>query len=302
MSLLHSFAKRAADTIEVEIPSWGWIIFLIDALILIPVFIFVQYTITYVFPVFAIIENENPPAYDPIDISEDASPSPPLKRTLPSPKRLLKAHGGFRALFRGLFCAVAISVMTSFITLFYSNIPYATVASLVASLVLAQFSAAWVHIIITPQSPLPFWRRLPGFSRALTATWRPIILDWAAIQVAQLLPLALGLLMGVDFDDVRFAELANVSRISRIGNKETVYLTKCLIITLFSTLLHIFAVIPAKVILIRIQASLLPAEQDTIIPFDRSFDGKVEPAVVGGRGWASISDAWSTFSPPAGVA
>lgn len=63
-----------------------------------------------------------------------------------------------------------------------------------------------------------------------------------------------------------------------------------------SIIVPAFLIIPAKVILVRIQASLLPVEDNPIVPFDRSFQGKVEPTVVDGRGYATISDAWSTLS------
>jgi hypothetical protein len=46
----------------------------------------------------------------------------------------------------------------------------------------------------------------------------------------------------------------------------------------------------------RIQASLLPVEDSTIIPFDRSFKGRVQPARTNGRDYATISDAWRSFS------
>ena len=45
----------------------------------------------------------------------------------------------------------------------------------------------------------------------------------------------------------------------------------------------------------RVQASLLPEEEETIIPFDRSFGGKVEPKIVGGTGAVSMVDAWKSF-------
>ncbi|SCO01702.1 uncharacterized protein FFB20_11468 [Fusarium fujikuroi] len=57
--------------------------------------------------------------------------------------------------------------------------------------------------------------------------------------------------------------------------------------------------IPAYVVLVRVQASLLPADADTIIPFDRSFNGRIEPVVVGGLGYATVRDAWSSFSKSA---
>ncbi|KAJ3479837.1 hypothetical protein NLG97_g8220 [Lecanicillium saksenae] len=67
-------------------------------------------------------------------------------------------------------------------------------------------------------------------------------------------------------------------------------------IAIISAFLGIALIIPTHVIVVRVQASLLPPEDDAIIPFDRSFQGKVEPAVAGGRGYATITEAWTTFS------
>jgi hypothetical protein len=53
--------------------------------------------------------------------------------------------------------------------------------------------------------------------------------------------------------------------------------------------------IPAVVTLARVQASLLPDSEETIVPFDRTFDGKVVPEIVGGSGVIGMLDAWKSF-------
>ena len=40
---------------------------------------------------------------------------------------------------------------------------------------------------------------------------------------------------------------------------------------------------------------MLPDEDESIVPFDRSFGGKVEPEDVGGSGCVGMLDAWKTF-------
>ena len=40
---------------------------------------------------------------------------------------------------------------------------------------------------------------------------------------------------------------------------------------------------------------MLPDEDEAIVPFDRSFGGKVVPAILGGSGKLSIRDAWKTL-------
>jgi len=60
-------------------------------------------------------------------------------------------------------------------------------------------------------------------------------------------------------------------------------------------ILSFLLVLPANVALTRVQASLLNDSEETIVPFDRSFGGKVVPEIVGGSGVVSIVDAWRTF-------
>ena len=56
----------------------------------------------------------------------------------------------------------------------------------------------------------------------------------------------------------------------------------------------IAVLIPAVVTLVRMEASLLPEEVETIVPFDRTFGGKVVPVEEGGSGCVGFVDAWRT--------
>jgi hypothetical protein len=53
--------------------------------------------------------------------------------------------------------------------------------------------------------------------------------------------------------------------------------------------------LPAHVLLVRAQASLLPEADEPIVPFDRSFGGRVTPLAAGGPGYATLRDAWFSF-------
>ena len=44
---------------------------------------------------------------------------------------------------------------------------------------------------------------------------------------------------------------------------------------------------------------MLPEEDEAIVPFDRTFAGKVTPEVLGGSGSVSMLDAWKTFDKEA---
>ncbi|RJE16779.1 hypothetical protein PHISCL_10884, partial [Aspergillus sclerotialis] len=50
----------------------------------------------------------------------------------------------------------------------------------------------------------------------------------------------------------------------------------------FSLMVALFVLlqIPATVTLVRVAASMLPEEDETIVPFDRTFGGKTTPAII----------------------
>jgi len=65
--------------------------------------------------------------------------------------------------------------------------------------------------------------------------------------------------------------------------------------------LFVLLEIPATVTVVRVAASMLPEEYETIVPFDRSFGGKVTPSIVGGAGKIGMLEAWKTFTWPSRV-
>ena len=71
-------------------------------------------------------------------------------------------------------------------------------------------------------------------------------------------------------------------------------LAKWLCVLGVSLALQMLLVIPTQTALARVQASLLPADEDPVVPFDRSFGGRVEPEVVSGKGFATFGAALKT--------
>ncbi|KAG8669220.1 hypothetical protein FPOAC2_08542 [Fusarium poae] len=288
-----------------QLPDWSFYVFLANFLLFIPVFVLCSYTFEKVFPVLAIVEDEKPPAYAPLAVEPLAAnddmtkptgvPSAPVAvagqgKPVTSSFRatfsLLRSTGGFRAMYRGIFMhalqALALALVN---TALYHITPYSfIIAHLLSSLICVQLSTAWVHIVITPESQERWYSRIPAFKSTFLATWRPIVIFWAASQIVTLGGISTFYAMGTDGQEIPQFD----------GSEGSVW--GIMILALF---LQIAVQIPAYVVLIRVQASLLPAEADTIIPFDRSFNGRIEPVVVGGRGYATVRDAWSSFSKSA---
>ncbi|PHH88054.1 hypothetical protein CDD83_8053 [Cordyceps sp. RAO-2017] len=320
-----SLIKRAVlatsghDPSDYKLPQWTWIVLALDLIILLPVCVIFNYTLKNVYPVFAIIEDETPPAYEPVALHEGDDAGRPASSIIKSDSaagagaryggggdtgslrginRLLMAHGGVTANLRGLSCYLAQSAMTTaLVAVFDSALGglFTPVATLLAALALVQFSAAWVHVVVTPPSPRRFWQRLPPFRRAFDATWRPVTLHWFACEAARWLPLALAGLSGLTLPELQITG----DRQASVHSPDNVFVAKTLALALATLLAALFLVVPTGVVLVRVQASLLPAGDDAVVPFDRSFAGRVESALVGGRGFASMADAWHTFGRPA---
>lgn len=215
-----------------------------------------------------------------------------IRRTL----KHLQARAGYLARFRGFWCAVCYAVLSQLLLQLLGPalsyiLPF-TVAHLLTgtliSILLARWDMAWTHVVISDPSPLPWYRRVPTF-----ATWRKI---WAPTAIAALtkqfafvVPMVLWVAFG--FNDVENAKAQSPVAAG----------WKVFTILLVALLTYVFIVIPSQVALTRCQASMLPEEDESIVPFDRSYGGKVVPAIVGGSGMLSYVDAWKSFDRPARI-
>lgn len=259
------------------------------------------------FPTLAIVEDPSPPAYEPVSLNDDAqsfaednaplsdeaarggSQARLITSSIRSTYRTLAAISGWRSMFRGVACYFALSVATTFVYgIFVGTFLPSLIAGPLSALALVQLYTAWTHIVISAPSSKTFWQRLPPFKKAFQATALPIVMYFFAGELSTFVPrmLAYGMKMNIP----------NPKQPGVIPEADKNDIWKGTIVLILTLVMHIFLVIPTQVILTRVQASLLPEEDDTIVPFDRSFSGKVEPAIVGGKGFVTIKDAWQSFS------
>jgi hypothetical protein len=261
--------------------------------------------------VFAIIEDKEPIGHDSLNVNDVVSESLPASSSTSnhghidtsSPSaiyRLLVKTGGILANFRGLACALLQTVPTSLYIAFYGRFlsyRYHVVARLIRSLLLVQFSTMWLHLVIAQNTDRSFESRIPPFKRTFKATWRATILHWAAVELTALFPSMIASSMGIDWPSFAlFVPDNTYSFRLDMAAGDAVFYIKCAAVIFATVVGSIFLVVPSQVILMRIQASLLPMEDSTIVPFDRPFKGRVQPALTNGRDYATISDAWHSFS------
>lgn len=125
---------------------------------------------------------------------------------------------------------------------------------------------------------------MPPFRRTLSNVWLATVVHELASRVAFVAPMAMFFALGLSDPGAQ--------GVGALFGKSVAVLAVALV-------LGVAIVIPANVALSRVQASMLPDEDETIVPFDRAFGGQVEPAIVGGSGAISFMDAWRTFDRPA---
>lgn len=248
----------------------------------------------------ATIEDTNPDIYvriatepDPTKPTNDedpelvtATPPKPITSKLRTAVKHLRSRAGFWSRFRGMSMFIvylgANGFIGALIPINSSSYLHQFLLQSIASLLLATWQMAWVHIVISEPSPKRFYQRIPSYR-----TW-PKIAPAAALQgtmiaAAFFIPMAIA----------KFAGWLDVSGDQEIPPIVAIY--RFLGVCVIPGILAFLVSMPAHVIFVRVAASMLPEEYETIVPFDRSFGGKVSPAITGGSGKIGLWDAWATF-------
>jgi hypothetical protein len=129
------------------------------------------------------------------------------------------------------------------------------------------------------------------------ATWFPTFLLWAASHASIVLPTLLARLIGLSLPQAGGPDNMDPDSYEP-GQQLPVYkgsdIAKAICVGGVALAMTALLVIPAQTALARVQASLLPADEDPLVPFDRSFAGRVEPEVVTGKGFATFGAAVKT--------
>ena len=208
----------------------------------------------------------------------------------------LRAQAGPLARFRGLHVSIIYHLLHgSIIGFFNANVvshplvrPF---VAILASIALCRIQMTWTHIVISQPSSKSWIRRIP--SRAAV---KNILIPTAVLAIAEqaafCVPSGLFILANQAFN-----EEMNES----VGRAQNIALLQMFFIVLIAIGIFVLVVIPADVTLKRVQASMLPEEDESIVPFDRTFAGKVKPEILGGSGAVSMLDAWKSFDRSARI-
>jgi hypothetical protein len=141
---------------------------------------------------------------------------------------------------------------------------------------------AWVHIVISEPSPKSAYQRIPSYKSWIKIAPAAAVED-ILVAAAFFIPMSIA----------NFAGWLDISNDKEVPSMLALF--RFMGVSVVPAILALLISIPARVIFVRVAASMLPEEDETIVPFDRSFGGKVNPAITGGSGKIGIVDAWTTF-------
>lgn len=216
----------------------------------------------------------------------------PLTSSIRKTIRHLVSVGGFKARWRGLGSALIYNLVHSlsvnFIAMFlaaFTGLPVVgrVIANIAASVLCARIHMVWTHAVVSEPSPLTWAQRLSQTDRK---TWRVLALPTFVHSIAELatygLPLAMFLFVGPEITN----EMDNEYLIVRGAMSLLAFV-----------MLNVLILLPATVTLTRIEASFLPEDTKTIVPFDRTFNGAVNMLSLDSRaGRKSLFvEAWRSF-------
>jgi len=224
----------------------------------------------------------------------------PITSSIRKTIRLLHTIGGFTSRWRGLSISIVYhmchGILTNSLTELLSSyfnffVPFAfSLATIFASLWLSVLHMTWTHIMISQPSKLPWFRRCEQgvAKRAFVTLAFPTLLFTIAQQL--LIALPFGVFLSWGGVPVTAAEANATNEIMRLISTLATAAFVALVVLL-----------PASVTLTRMEASLLPENEETIVHFDRtlggaatsaiSLDGKIDARARFNAAWASVDRA-----------
>jgi hypothetical protein len=215
----------------------------------------------------------------------------PITSSIRGTLRHLVANAGRFARFRGFQIHVLYHLLAGVVATFFSGalsmLPgQAVIGAALTGAALANIHAAWTHKVVGMPTEKTFWQRIPAKSH-----WKTLAVP-AAIE-AVMPYISLYLVAGV-------AMLLRLHKLEQenitTGAQWVGLVARFVTLFIFAITCTLFLCLPAVVTLIRIEASILPEDQDTIVPFDRTFGGKVVSKMMGGTGVVGFLDAWRSFN------
>lgn len=225
----------------------------------------------------------------------------PITASIHASIRHLHTVGGFFGRWRGAGAGMAYHFLHALLTNFLSGLIGLGLAGhalmhIVSSICLARVHMAWTHSMIAAPNSKSWMRRMVP-RKQCKAILLPSLAFAVAQQITVAMPIAVAFALGLP-QEIHNQHFDFMSR--NVSPSEAAYYAFALLsIPMTAIFVALAILLPASVTLTRIEAALLPEDQETIVPFDRSI-------VLGGFDLATrgacrsvFVQAWKSFEPAA---
>ncbi|KAI7533161.1 hypothetical protein KC331_g13208 [Hortaea werneckii] len=235
----------------------------------------------------------------------------PVTASIRSTIGLLHSVGGFRARWRGLGASILYHVLHGFVTnLLASFLGFGLLGNalcyIFTSLALMRVHMLWTHSMIAhPTNKSRFARFVPR--KQCRVLLLPTLVHAVAQQATFILPLAVAIAMGLGPDMMASKPHGHPDSISsddasphKQGCAMMLNLLRLLAVPTTSIFVALAVLLPASVTLTRLEATLLPEDETTLVPFDREaiVSDDINPTVRGASR-ALFVQAWRSFDSAA---
>ncbi|KAJ7230300.1 hypothetical protein GGX14DRAFT_410405 [Mycena pura] len=232
----------------------------------------------------------------------------PITASVCATMRHLRSVGGFFARWRGLGVRILYGFAEALVGAFLwhtvgrlmfgpNNLFGSMVLSIATSLILVRVHMLWTHAMIAHQATTSLRRRLVP-----RAQCKPLLLPTLAVAAAQhatvLVPLGVAHLLGLPnmSEDAALAALRDADPAAL-----ALLALRLLAVPAAAALVAFFALLPATVARTRIEAVLLPADAQPVVPFDRAaLVGSIDLAAPRASRALFVA-AWRSVDRPARV-
>lgn len=233
-------------------------------------------------------DDSDPALKDPLDQELLLVKVKPITSKLRTAVRHLKQRAGRMARFRGLHIFIIYNLVSAILESFATSLLSRTlvarsVSHVCVTVILCRLSMVWTHHVISEPSSKPWYRRVTNYEDT-----KRIVVPTAVFALAE---------QATVFIPAFVFGLLGLTRINHTQPSELgmSHLAKGFSVAVVGLISFLVIYFPAQVMLVRVQGSLLAEEEESIVPFDRTYGGKVIPAIVGGSGKLGMRDAWKTF-------
>lgn len=193
----------------------------------------------------------------------------PITNSIFGTLRYLGTVGGRVAHYRGFWIGIAYHVFHGIITniLFlllgqtmFAPAAIAFICHPAATVLACELHMNWTHIVISPPSPLPWYKRLVRSRYHFKSLALPSLKVAVAHQLVIIMPA------------ITFFAWGPIPEGEAMRND---LIFRGLAVAATGLAAAFFVLLPASVYLTRVEASLLPEDVDTIVAFDRTLGGRV---------------------------